>query len=72
MEIRDVRKVVTRRQLNSLTVAPVHTCRVGYHECCLCLETIMLGQQYRDRGLGRRAHVVCVTERAQERGRMSQ
>jgi len=36
----------------------IRTCQT-MHECCLCKETIRCGQNYRDGGYGRRAHVEC-------------
>lgn len=41
-----------------LALAPVRTCK-SLHECVFCAQPIRLGDQYRDRGLGARAHVVC-------------
>lgn len=45
--------------VNSLRFAPLRTCQ-SMHACALCGETIQVGQQYRDRGLDRRAHEVCL------------
>lgn len=49
--------------LVSLSEAPLRTCRY-LNECCLCGEPITDGQKYRDRGYSRRAHLHCVTQRA--------
>ena len=40
---------------------PVRTCQ-SLHCCDVCGESITLGQEYRDGGYGRRAHVACVGE----------
>lgn len=45
--------------IDSLRSAPLRTCQ-SMHECVLCGQTISLGQKYRDRGLGRRAHERCL------------
>lgn len=47
--------------LASLSEAPLRTCR-SLHSCCLCKKDITLGDQYRDRGYGRRAHLDCMVK----------
>lgn len=39
---------------------PIRTCQ-SLHCCDVCGESITLGQQYRDGGYGRRAHVACLS-----------
>lgn len=41
-----------------LALAPTRTCK-SLHECVLCGLPIRLGQEYKDRGYGARAHVDC-------------
>ena len=41
---------------------PLRHC-MTMHECCLCTETILAGQLYRDGGYGKRAHDSCVEQR---------
>lgn len=40
---------------------PLRTCRY-FDKCELCGEQINAGQQYRDGGFGRRAHVQCAID----------
>lgn len=51
--------------LNRLALAPMRTCQ-SMHACCLCSDSIMLGQQYRDKGLKARAHLYCITNKREE------
>ena len=46
------------RFLNSLALAPKRVCRT-LHCCQLCACPITIGQEYRDRGVDRRAHEEC-------------
>jgi hypothetical protein len=41
-----------------LALAPVRTCKT-LHTCTFCAHSIQLGDQYRDKGHGARAHVIC-------------
>jgi hypothetical protein len=41
----------------------IRTCQ-SIHECALCGEQIDYGFKYYDGGYGRRAHVLCVRDRA--------
>ncbi len=45
----------------SLRDKPLRVCQT-MHECCLCRKTIQYGDQYRDGGYGRRAHVECLDD----------
>jgi hypothetical protein len=47
-----------QKMINRLALAPLRTCRT-LHECVLCAQPITLGQQFRDRGYGARAHEGC-------------
>lgn len=51
-------RVKLRAFLNSLALAPIRTCRT-LHSCAFCTLAIRDGDQYRDRGLDRRAHEKC-------------
>ena len=44
--------------INSLALAPKRKC-LTLHECALCACEIRIGDIYRDRGHGRRAHEHC-------------
>jgi len=57
--------VSSTRLLARLVAAPQRTC-YSMHECCLCPDTIKLGELYHDGGYGKRAHWKCV-ERANGR-----
>lgn len=52
-----------QRLCNRLALAPVRTCRT-LHGCVLCGKDITLGQEYRDKGYGARAHEACFKEAA--------
>lgn len=54
-----VKKRSVEQQINALVLKPIRTC-YSTHECCLCEKDIKLGEQYRDGGLGRRAHLSCI------------
>jgi hypothetical protein len=41
-----------------LALAPVRTCQ-SLHSCVFCGNGITIGEQYRDKGYGARAHVLC-------------
>lgn len=41
---------------------PIRRC-ITMHGCALCGEVITMGDQYRDGGYGRRAHLRCVIDR---------
>lgn len=43
---------------NSLSLKPMRVCR-SLHHCAFCGQDIRLGDEYRDGGLGRRAHEFC-------------
>jgi hypothetical protein len=47
-----------RQFLNSLALAPKRICK-SLHHCALCNCPITAGEEYRDRGLDRRAHEFC-------------
>ena len=47
-----------RRFLNSLALKPVRTAK-SLHCCQLCACAIAKGQEFRDGGVGRRAHEFC-------------
>ncbi len=49
----------TDKLIETLRKAPIMQC-YSMHECCLCKNKIALGEQYRDGGYGRRAHIGCV------------
>lgn len=51
--------------LDSLSRAPLRTCR-SMHHCCICRQDITLGQRYRDRGYGRRCHLSCLNDVAED------
>lgn len=51
--------------LNSLSLAPKRTCK-SLHYCELCACEIRNGQEYRDRGVDRRAHEECFQACAKE------
>ena len=54
-----------RKFLNSLAVAPKRVCRTLHH-CELCACDIKDGEEYRDRGVDRRAHEFCFQAVARE------
>jgi hypothetical protein len=41
-----------------LALAPVRVCK-SLHQCVFCGHPITVGNSYRDRGYGERAHVIC-------------
>ncbi len=52
-----------RNLLNTLTLKPFRVCKTE-HECCLCPNKIRYGEQYRDGGRGKRAHIYCIDTEA--------
>ena len=49
------------KKIKKLTDYPIRKC-YSMHDCCLCEETIALGQLYFDGGYGNRAHITCVAD----------
>lgn len=60
-----------RRLCNSLGLLKTTTCRLAIFSCVLCGKDITNGDEYKNGGYARRAHVYCLTETAKrlaERG----
>jgi hypothetical protein len=53
------------QMFDSLASAPLRTCN-SLHHCCICNRSIMMGERYRDRGYGRRAHDACLKTAASD------
>jgi len=54
-----------RRLCNSLAMFPTITCRLALHSCVLCGKAITQGDEYKNGGYARRAHVFCLHSTAE-------
>lgn len=54
-----------RDAVNSLCLAPEKAARAE-HTCCLCDQSIRVGDLFRDKGAERKAHSLCVLAVARE------
>lgn len=54
-----------RKMINRLALATIRQCR-SLHTCCFCNNSILNGDQYRDKGYGARAHETCFQAVARE------